>query len=60
MANNDNAQGLAMPSQSEIASVYEQLGLTTASDRAFYTSMNPTPAAGVQFSVRIGSTSLPN
>lgn len=49
----------APPDLAEIKSVYQQLGLTSASDRAYFASMDPRPAPSVQMTVYIGSTSLP-
>lgn len=49
----------ASPDLSEINAVYQQLGLTSASERAFFASMDPRPLPSVQMTVYIGSTSLP-
>lgn len=46
-------------SQEDILSVYQQLGLTAATDRAYYAALDPRPAPPVHLTVRIGSTSLP-
>ena len=44
----------------EINAVYQQLGLASASDRAYFAAMDPRPLPSVQMTVHIGSTSLPS
>lgn len=39
--------------------VYQQLGLASASSRAYFTALSPRPTPNVHLTVTIGSTSVP-
>lgn len=45
--------------QDEIMAVYQQLGLASASSRAYFTALSPRPTPNVHLTVTIGSTSVP-
>lgn len=53
-------QGSPALNPEDISKVYEQLGLSTPTSRAYFAALGAVPAPTIQLSVQIGSTSVPS